>query len=322
MPGRKFNTPTYRYGFNGKETDVEVSNSGDAIQDYGMRIYDPRLGKFLSMDPIISKFAFYSPYQFAGNKPIVAIDLDGLEPVFVHGTFSSPNNAWSTQFKKQMSEALGYESKDMIDNIDWGGDNNKIARETAADKIVAELINPKKNPLSYEKYAVLIGHSHGGNVNKLVKKKLIALGWTVDMINIETPQRTDYVSPKGNGININFYSEADLVQFFGSISFHWGVKPEMTWTNTGRIDPNAFNIRLFEFTNAITSNRAAYEKPFIEFGHSIETNIPKWFDDNEGHSLQNNFYVQSQILNVIKNSFKGRRESVKKQAPEICPAYN
>jgi len=68
----------YRYGFNGKEKDDEVKGSG-AQYDYGFRIYDPRLGKFLSTDPLFKGFPFYTPYQFAGNKPIWAIDLDGLE---------------------------------------------------------------------------------------------------------------------------------------------------------------------------------------------------------------------------------------------------
>jgi RHS repeat-associated protein len=48
-------------------------------QDYGMRIYDPRVGRFLSVDPLQAKFAYYSPYQFAGNSPIQATDLDGEE---------------------------------------------------------------------------------------------------------------------------------------------------------------------------------------------------------------------------------------------------
>jgi RHS repeat-associated protein len=72
----------YRYGFNGKENDNEVKGAGNQ-QDYGMRIYDPRLGRFLSVDPLSSEFSFYSPYQFASNNPIVAIDLDGLEAVVV-----------------------------------------------------------------------------------------------------------------------------------------------------------------------------------------------------------------------------------------------
>jgi hypothetical protein len=51
-------------------------------QDYGMRIYDPRIGRFLSVDPLTKKFARYSPYQFAGNKPIVFIDIDGAEEYY------------------------------------------------------------------------------------------------------------------------------------------------------------------------------------------------------------------------------------------------
>ncbi len=68
----------YRYGFNGKENDNEVKGDGNQ-QDYGMRIYDPRVGKFLSVDPLYKSYPWYTPYQFAGNKPTRFIDRDGLE---------------------------------------------------------------------------------------------------------------------------------------------------------------------------------------------------------------------------------------------------
>ncbi len=76
---QKFTNP-YRYGFNGKENDKEVTGTGQGTQDYGMRIYNPSLGRFLSVDPISKEYPWYSPYHFAGNRPIQAIDLDGLEP--------------------------------------------------------------------------------------------------------------------------------------------------------------------------------------------------------------------------------------------------
>jgi hypothetical protein len=44
-----------------------------------MRVYDPRLGKFLSVDPLTRDYPFYTPYQFAGNTPTKFIDLDGAE---------------------------------------------------------------------------------------------------------------------------------------------------------------------------------------------------------------------------------------------------
>jgi RHS repeat-associated protein len=70
-----FYDPTkYRYGFNGKEDDDEWSK-----QDYGFRIYDGRIGRFLSVDPLTGSYPWYTPYQFAGNKVIAAIDLDGAE---------------------------------------------------------------------------------------------------------------------------------------------------------------------------------------------------------------------------------------------------
>ena len=48
-----------------------------------MRMYDRRIGKLLSADPLFRDFPFYTPYQFAGNKPIAAIDLDGLEELIM-----------------------------------------------------------------------------------------------------------------------------------------------------------------------------------------------------------------------------------------------
>jgi RHS repeat-associated protein len=79
MPGRRYDIGTsYRYGFNGKENDNDVKGEGSQ-QDYGKRIYDPRLGRFLSVDPLTKKYPKLTPYQFASNRPTLMIDLDGME---------------------------------------------------------------------------------------------------------------------------------------------------------------------------------------------------------------------------------------------------
>lgn len=70
------------YGFNGKETDGEWG-AGNGTQDYGFRMYNPSISKFLSVDPLTKEYPWYTPYQFAGNMPIIAIDLDGLEEYIV-----------------------------------------------------------------------------------------------------------------------------------------------------------------------------------------------------------------------------------------------
>jgi RHS repeat-associated protein len=77
MPGRQAGK-LGRFGFNGKEQDSEAKGTG-AQYDYGYRIYDPRVARFLSVDPLFKSYPWFTPYQFAGNMPINSIDMDGLE---------------------------------------------------------------------------------------------------------------------------------------------------------------------------------------------------------------------------------------------------
>ena len=79
MPNRSYTAGgQFRYGFNGQENDNDVKGTGNQ-QDYGMRIYDPRIGKFLSVDPLEKAYSMLSTYQFSSNTPIATIDLDGSE---------------------------------------------------------------------------------------------------------------------------------------------------------------------------------------------------------------------------------------------------
>lgn len=77
MPGRKYGAMG-RYGFNGKEQDKEVKGEGNQY-DYGLRIYDPRLGRFLSVDPLTDEYPWNSTYSYAEGDPINYTDLDGGE---------------------------------------------------------------------------------------------------------------------------------------------------------------------------------------------------------------------------------------------------
>jgi RHS repeat-associated protein len=81
LPGYSYTASAYRYGFNGKERDPEGESmgGGGSTYDYGFRIYNPAIAKFLSVDPLTASYPWYTPYQFAGNKPIESIDLDGAE---------------------------------------------------------------------------------------------------------------------------------------------------------------------------------------------------------------------------------------------------
>jgi len=67
---------SYLFSFNGKEKDDDINGEGNSY-DFGARIYDPRLGRWMSVDPLQQKYADLSPYNFTGNNPIVFIDPSG-----------------------------------------------------------------------------------------------------------------------------------------------------------------------------------------------------------------------------------------------------
>jgi RHS repeat-associated protein len=76
MPGRTYNSPEYRYGFNGMEKDNELKGNGNSY-DFGARIYDPRLGKWWKIDLYDKEMANITPYRFGFNNPIRYSDGDG-----------------------------------------------------------------------------------------------------------------------------------------------------------------------------------------------------------------------------------------------------
>jgi len=66
-----------RYGFNGMEIDNEIKNGDGNSYDFGARMLDPRLGRWLTLDPLSGKYPDASPYLAMNNNPIVYIDPNG-----------------------------------------------------------------------------------------------------------------------------------------------------------------------------------------------------------------------------------------------------
>jgi len=70
---RDWQKGVYRYGFNGMEGDDEIKGQGNSY-DFGARMYDARIGRWLSLDPLASKYPFLSDYNFVANSPLQFID--------------------------------------------------------------------------------------------------------------------------------------------------------------------------------------------------------------------------------------------------------
>jgi len=84
MPGRSANTSEYRYGAGGMEKDDEIKGEGNSYTTF-FRQYDPRIGRWLSVDPLAHEFPWSSPYVAFNNNPIVFIDPDGRAAVNADG---------------------------------------------------------------------------------------------------------------------------------------------------------------------------------------------------------------------------------------------
>ncbi len=68
-----------RYKYNGKELD---RTHGLDWYDYGARMYDPALARWMVPDPMAEKYYSASPYAYCHDDPINAIDPDGCNPIF------------------------------------------------------------------------------------------------------------------------------------------------------------------------------------------------------------------------------------------------
>jgi RHS repeat-associated protein len=63
-----------QYLYNGKELQEDF---GLNLSDYGARMYDGALGRFMTMDNYSEKYFDFTPYQYAANNPICNIDING-----------------------------------------------------------------------------------------------------------------------------------------------------------------------------------------------------------------------------------------------------
>jgi RHS repeat-associated protein len=271
----------YKYKYQGQERQDELNLNWDSFK---WRNYDFAIGRFMSIDPLAEKYPYNSTYAFQENKMGLGRELEGLELVLTHGTWAKRGDresysmdvadygggsTWEKTFSENIASATGWEANSTYEYT-WTGNNDTKDRIQAGDKLANHLMSDE-NPYKDSKHATLVGHSHGGNVNKVAKNILEQNGWTVDIINIATPQRTDHQSSNtGDGVYLNFYNTNDAVQYAGA-------KPK-TATDGARKDSKA------------------------ELNQAVETH-KSWIGNSGGHSIHQDPRAQDEILKSIKSFF-------------------
>ena len=104
LPGRKMNTGKYARGFQGKEKDDKLKGEGNSYY-FEDRIYDPRIGRWLSVDPKAHKSPSEAPYVGMGNNPVNRVDPDGQEDKDAEKAIED----LSREEKRMVAEQLGGE---------------------------------------------------------------------------------------------------------------------------------------------------------------------------------------------------------------------
>ena len=76
MPGRSYtSSDAYRYLFNGKEIQDEIELG---LYHMDFRQLDPQIGRWVTLDPLLSLFPWQSPYAGFDNNPVFFNDPQGL----------------------------------------------------------------------------------------------------------------------------------------------------------------------------------------------------------------------------------------------------
>jgi RHS repeat-associated protein len=116
VPRRHGSSASYRYGFQGQELDNELKGEGNSL-DFGARMYDSRVGRFFSRDPLEKRFPFQSPYLFASNSPIINIDKNGEFSIARHFIITY-NSALRMGYSKDIAIRIAHYASVYADHPD------------------------------------------------------------------------------------------------------------------------------------------------------------------------------------------------------------
>ncbi|MDL2319786.1 hypothetical protein LJC45_01490 [Alistipes sp. OttesenSCG-928-B03] len=136
------NSPSrYYYYFcidnNGKETQESL---GVNYLDYGARMYDLRIGRWHSIDPLAEKYYSHSPYSYVYNNPVLYIDPDGRDGVM---------SGAGTKDDPYVITANYYYHRDLLNNDQIAGLNAAIASYNNGGKSRVVKVNGEKVYVQY-----------------------------------------------------------------------------------------------------------------------------------------------------------------------------
>jgi hypothetical protein len=301
-----------------KTQQIFVFNESDSIlQIVGISAQD--VLRFISGDPLTKKYPQLTPYQFASNTPIQAIDLDGLEAFIVHGTRQGETGVNFSQAAIDQFKRLTGNSQ-VDDKFRWNAPqlNDMPMRKTAAEELVKYIVEARANmiankTITQDEPVSLIGYSHGGNVDIQAADMLYKqYNVKVNLINVSTPAYNSWFGvdkdnfvfgnaedPQGNqGINamVHIIHQNDRVWQLAKADMYYSDEDGKTR----------------DFT--IVKNSPELNSPFTS-----HTNLPSSSVLGQALSLLSplpNAPVPTGLNNAIKNGARANQNAGQQQAAQ------
>ena len=250
--------------------------------DFGARIYDGRLGSFLTIDRFYRKFSTQSPYVFAKNSPIIAIDING-DYVSVKSTSSMQKQDDGTEV-----EVITHEIIITMKVLDLTTDNNQSKkRHEAANsdsnfgKDYAGALQKQLNSLSGEylkEYKDNLDYDQDGKATKHVFKISATVEAVTDMSQVKDSDHLQVLVDNVNGKadpNGGGGDAVGIAELNGKISY---VEVSGGWSMGRFVD-----IGVHEIGHNLGQNHNFYDDGNImSYDHKIENFTPnQWWDIKE-----------------------------------------
>jgi RHS repeat-associated protein len=212
VPNRHGSTADYRYGFQGQEKDDEIKGGEGKSLNYTFRMHDPRVGRFLSLDPLAKQYPFNSPYAFAENRVIDGIELEGGEfldkddaRVFANwgsilinlkNCYGPTYHNHSEEYITSEGKSLGYFSKDIkLSSFDYKFIDSKLTADPEKSLLKRGVVGRTFTGTTYSIPNGRFNPSLIGGVerNSLNTKSGVVAVLVVEVLNQSLTFLTDYL---------------------------------------------------------------------------------------------------------------------------------
>jgi RHS repeat-associated protein len=249
------------YKYNGKELQDELSLGW---LDYGARMYQPDLGRWMVVDPLGEKYPALNPYNYVGNNPLNLTDPDGRD---IDVTFSGTD--------KQKADARRLLTG--LLNRALGGQFEITLTATKGNKNVFKMGITDASSLGKDKD----GKQIKGDVSKLGESGKVAYSKLNGMINDHSRTSKIDLSVRNTDVTTGFFGEQQKIDM-ADVTAWPAFDPHADSQETGATDMGKF---MHETAENFYGNKGK------SYHHGHEIAIKQYEDAINGSTRSDKMFV-------------------------------